>query len=241
MGSVYRVRPLNDNTLSELNESYLWFSKPSGFKDVEDSNIQLMIDENEIVQKAFSLILKEDGIAELKEKMKHIGICCFTKTLPTTERKERLPKGKNSICVEYDKEKLSDYFLNKEKLPDCFKEIIYSNKPIKVEKEDDYHFLYQKDENGELYKSIFEMQRNPQKRDEFMFFLLTRINEKFKQQEEIRIIWAGFRIKESEDMGYHINIPKECIKYIHIYPNTDPDFVDKIKKLGYDVKDYTGE
>lgn len=239
MGSVYRLRPLNDRTIEELKEPYLWFSKPSGFTgDVNDSNIRLMIDDNEIIKKAFSFVLNEDGINELNDRMEHIGVCCFTKTLPSNKTKDRFPNGKNSICIEYDKEKLSDYFLNKENMPDCFKEVIYHNEPITVESEDDYHFLYKTEANGLIYKSIYEMQRDPKKfMDELLFFLLTRISTKFKKQKELRIIWAGYRIKTNEEKGYHIGIPENCIKCIYIYPNTDDEFVDEIKKLGYDVKE----
>ncbi len=72
--------------------------------------------------------------------------------------------------------------------------------------------------------------------DKLLFFLLTRINERYSRQKECRIIWAGFRIKESEDKGYHINIPNNCIKYIYIYPDTPNDFKESIMSLGYEVK-----
>lgn len=37
--------------------------------------------------------------------MAHIGVCCFTKTLPSNKTKGKFPNGENSICIEYDKEK----------------------------------------------------------------------------------------------------------------------------------------
>lgn len=237
MGSIYRHRPHNENTLSELSEAYLWFSKPSAFKDVEDSNVQLMISKNEILQRAFSLVLNEYGLNELQQKLKHIGICCFTTQFPSINARKYFPKGKNSICIEYDKEKLANHFLNRIGMPDCFKEVIYSNEPIKIGNDGDYHILMRKDKDGEYYESILGMKFDYKRFfEKLLIFLLTRINERFINQKELRIIWAGFRIIESENLGYHVDIPKDCIKCIYIYPDTPIEFLEAVNILGYDVK-----
>ena len=40
MNNIYRVRPANEYTIDELKNSYLWFSRPKGFKgDIDDANI----------------------------------------------------------------------------------------------------------------------------------------------------------------------------------------------------------
>ena len=237
MSSIYRLRPYNENTISELLDAYLWFSKPSAYKDVEDSNVQLMIEENEILQKAISLVLNEQGLDEFQKMMKHIGICCFTTQIPSIKERKYFPHGKNSICIEYDQEKLSTFFLNTKSMPNCFKEVVYSNTPVKVENDGDYHILMRKDENGELFESILGMEYDSNRfMDKLLFFLLTRINERFKNQKEMRIIWAGFRIIKSDALGYHVNIPKDCIKCVHIYPDSPADFINAVNKLGYDVK-----
>lgn len=237
MSSIYRLRPYNENTINELKEPYLWFSKPSAYKDVEDSNVRLMIEGNEILQKAFSLLLNEQGIAELKKLMAHTGICCFTKDIPSAQDRFAFPNGRKSICIEYDNEKLAEYFLSVKGMPDCFKEVVYSDTPIKIETDGNYHILMRKDEDGDLYESILQVKYDPKHfMDKLLFFLLTRINERYCRQKEFRIIWAGFRIKESEDLGYHINIPKDCIKYIHLYLDTQDYFKKSIAELGYEVK-----
>ena len=237
MSSIYRLRPYNKKTIGELSDAYLWFSKPSAFKDVEDSNVQLMISKNDILKRAFSLVLNKDGLEELQQKLKHIGICCFTAELPSIKDRRYIPNGKRSICIEYDKEKLVSYFHNSIGMPDCFKEVMYSNEPIKIEKDGDYHILMHKDENGEYYESILGMKFEPKRFFEnLLFFLLTRINERYKNQKEWRIIWAGFRINENEDLGYHVNIPENCIKCVYIYPDAPADFVKALTSLGYNVK-----
>lgn len=237
MSSLYRLRPYNEHTISELRDPYLWFSKPSAYKDTEDSNVRLMIDDNEILHNALTLILNDHGIEELEKLMAHIGICCFTKDIPRAQDRFAFPNGKKSICIEYDREKIANYFLNVLGMPDCFKEVVYSNTPIKVETDGNYHILMRKDEDGDLYESILQMKYDPKHfMDKLLFFLLTRINERYSRQKECRIIWAGFRIKESEDKGYHINIPNNCIKYIYIYPDTPNDFKESIMSLGYEVK-----
>ena len=237
MSSIYRLRPYNENTLSELSDAYLWFSKPSAFKDVEDSNVQLMIAENEILQRAFSLVLNEDGLKELQQKLRHIGICCYTTEIPSIIDRKYFPNGKASICIEYDKEKLVSHFHNSIGMHDCLKEVIYSNEPVKIENNGDYHILMHKDDNGEYYESILGMKFEPNRFfEKLLFFLLTRINERYINQKELRIIWGGFRIIESKNLGYHVNIPRDCIKCIYIYPDTPTEFIKAIKNLGYDVK-----
>ena len=237
MSNVYRLRPCNDNTLSELSDAYLWFSKPSAFKDVEDSNVQLMISGNEILQRAFSLVLNEDGLKELQQKLKHVGICCFTTELPSINRRKFFPKGMRSICIEYDKDKLVNHFLYHIGMPNCFKKVIYSNVPVKIETSGDYHILIHKDENGEYYESILGLKFAPKQFiEKLLFFLLTRINERYINQKELRVIWAGARIFASEDVGYKVNIPKDCIKSVYIYRDTPIGFIKALNNLGYDVK-----
>ena len=236
MDCIYRFRPYNDNTRRELSDGYLWFSKPSAFKDVDDSNVRLMIESNAILQKAFSLALNAQGLEELKRLMAHIGICCFTKDIPTIKNRTYFPHGKTSICVEYDKEKISRHFLSLG-MPNCFKEVVYSNSPVKVEHDGAYHILTKKDDEGECYESILGMRYDTNRfMDKLLFFLLTRIKEKYKRQKELRIIWGGFRIVENEALGYSVNIPKDCIENIYVYPDSPSEFTKAVKELGYDIK-----
>lgn len=237
--SIYRLRPINEYTLDELNNHYLWFSKPSAFNDVEDANIALFIEKNKIVYDALSQIYNTEQIEELSNKMRHIGICCFTTDIPSSYEKEKFPKGHKSIVVEYNKHILADYFKNsKYVIPNCFKSVVYTDDPIMIETDDQYHYLYLSDENGSTYKSIKELKLHHRYEDNFIFFLLTRINTRFEIQKEQRIILSGHNIKEFIDdvKGYSIEIPLESIMNIHYYPGVNKRFLDSIKELGYDVK-----
>ncbi len=82
--SVYRLRPTNNKTIEEITQAYLWFSKPKGFKDCkQDSNIQAFFDNCDILKDALDGYLTKEEIKYLYSHMKHIGICCFTKDLPS--------------------------------------------------------------------------------------------------------------------------------------------------------------
>lgn len=234
---IYRLRPLNQFTLCELEEPYLWFSKPTAFKDDEDANIAMFIEKNDIVKKALSQVLSEDQIQELSDKMKHIGICCFTIDIPDNRNKERLPKGYKSLVIEFDNSSLSDYFLNsKYAIPECFRPVVYSDNAIKLKQDGVYQYLYDKGEWGECYKSIKELTIHPRYIDRFIFFLLTRLKDKFSIQKEERIILSGHNIKEFDDnlTGYKIPIPRECIRRIYFYDD-ETLYLEKVSDLGYET------
>lgn len=235
---IYRLRPVNEQTLDELSKPYLWFSKPTQFKDVEDANVAMFINKNEIVQEALSQVFTEEGIQELSSKMRHIGICCFTTCIPDKNHKNQFPKGYKSLVVEFDKKLLSDYFLSsKYAIANCFRPIIYSENALKLEQDGIYHYLYYKGDGIEEYKSIKELAIHPRYTDEFMFFLLTRLKDKFSIQKEERIILSGHNIKEFDEKvtGYKIPIPTKCIKCVHFYDD-DKSNIEKVRILGYQTK-----
>lgn len=104
--SIYRLRQINDNTINEITTPYLWFSKPSGFNDIQDSNIQAFFDNCDILREMIEKRMTEDGKAILYLYIKHIAVCCFTDFLPTKKQRRYFPNGRKSICVEYDKDLL---------------------------------------------------------------------------------------------------------------------------------------
>jgi hypothetical protein len=235
---IYRLRPLAESTLTELKEPYLWFSKPTAFKDVEDANISMFVEHNGIVKDALSQVFSENQIQELTDRMRHIGICCFTTHMPNREEKNQFPKGYRSMVIEFDKECLSEYFLNSQyAIANCFYPIKYTDNPIKVEQDGNYHYLYDKGDWGEHYKSIKELAIHPRYVDRFIFFLLTRLNERFSIQKEERIILSGHNIKEFDDnvAGYKIQIPRKCIRKIYFYDGDSP-YVEKVRNLGYETE-----
>lgn len=77
---IYRLRPVSDKTIEELTEPYLWFSRPTEYKDSDDANIIAFSEENTTVKELFEQIF---GNAEkLGEELSRLGMCCFTKCLP---------------------------------------------------------------------------------------------------------------------------------------------------------------
>lgn len=239
MEHIYRLRPCNDNTIDELSNSYLWFSKPGCFNDVEDANIGLYVENNEIILKALSQVYNEDGIEEIIKKMPHIGICCFTTKQPNNMVRANFPNGKFSICIQFDKNAVEDYFeKSRYAIAPCFKYVTYVKNPIIIVTDGQYHYLAEEDERGYLYKSIKDLLIHPRYIDKFFFYLLTRINNKYKAQEEARIILTGHNIKSFDNSvyGYKIPIPSSCIKSIIIYNDIPNEYVERLKCLT-NVKD----
>lgn len=231
MSSIYRIRPVNDYTIDELNNHYLWFSRRSGFKDHDDANIGAFLDNNEILRKAFERLFTPEGIQELRTKMDCIGICCFTEEKPSYKNKCHYPGGKDCICIEYDREKIESYFLNKYYLANCFNKVHYFDSPVIFKQDGDYHILTKKDEDGCLYESVRELTRTEKNLDYFIHLLLTRINSEHHFQHEMRIILAGPHIPSFDPnvTGYKIPIPENAISRIHLYKDTSRTFSDKLK------------
>lgn len=230
--SIYRLRQINDNTINEIATPYLWFSKPSGFKDTQDSNIQAFFNNCDILKRAIEEILTKDEIAKLYLYLKHIAICCFTDYLPTKNQRMHFPNGGKSICIEYDKNLLKNFFLNsKYALPDCFKSVGYFSDPTFFEKDGEYHIITRKNKDYTLSESVKSLLLNERSFDKFIWTLLTRIDKKFKNQKELRIVLAGRNIVDTDEniKGYKVSIPSETIKKIHIYESTDLNFIERLK------------
>lgn len=109
----YRLRPMNEMTIDELDNHYLWFSKRSGFNDKCDANIGAFIEDTPHIKRGLLLRYSKEDIDELIRQMDNLGICCFTKKLPSKKNLIKFPNGRKSICVEYNKKIIEDYFLNK--------------------------------------------------------------------------------------------------------------------------------
>lgn len=62
MDKIYRLRPTNDKTLEELAEPYLWFSRPTKYKDVEDANVVAFSENNETVGDLFDRVFGDAGV-----------------------------------------------------------------------------------------------------------------------------------------------------------------------------------
>lgn len=220
MKSIYRLRPSHCFTLEELENNYLWFSKPTEYKDTEDSNVIAFLEKNESINKCFNRVFRSaEYIASLAS---HNGICCFTASLPLQRKWSKFPKAHNGICIEYDKDCLDNYFLNKG-FGNAFKPIIYIDEPLTLN--------YTEEE-------ILEFSRDSKKMEKVFEKMFTRLNTRYKIQNEQRIIIGAHRVNDNIGKtcatGYEISIPNVSIKNIYITKSTDKEFVCKLRKL---VKD----
>lgn len=70
MDSIYRVRPANCYTIDELRKSYLWFSRPIGFKgDTNDANIGAFINDTNAIKRGFEYLFPDFPYSEFCELM----------------------------------------------------------------------------------------------------------------------------------------------------------------------------
>ena len=232
--SIYRLRSTDDNTIDELINSYLWFSKPAGFKDNQDSNIQAYFDNCDILDGALKESYSDEDRKLLIKKLRNIGICCFTDKLLTYSSRKRFPRGMKSICVEYNKNMLEHHFLYSQyALANCFKEVSYYTNPTMFSKDGDYHIVTQEDENGFWSEPVRLLINDPKKMDKLLWMMFTRIDKRFQAQREWRIVLAGRNIPSFDDniLGYKVPIPEDAITAIHTYPNTPQEFIERIKQI----------
>ena len=244
MGSnvTYRVRPLNKNTLDELTNSYLWFSRPSAFKgDSKDGNIGAFVTDTPAIKKGFLLMWPDFPFEEWYRKMDHTGICCFTTQIPTSDEMSHFPRCKNGkgICIEYDKLKLTNYFARESSVilrPEFFK-VIYNENPTKLDSCDKWSILWEDcGEKGEKrYRTIPEIfsYSHPRDKDEFIYKLLTRLNSRFKNQKEERLIIGSPLAPSHEEQiqGYKVPIPNDAINHIFVYPKVGDIFKRALQNI----------
>lgn len=236
MDNIYRIRPANNFTIDELRNSYLWFSRPIGFKgDTNDANISAFIDNTDAIKRGIEYSLPNFPYKSFCEQMSHTGICCFTYEFPDNNRVRKFPKCSNGncICIEYDKHKLEDFFLNHKSTPiyPCFIPVVYADNPTKLQTDGEWSILWSKDKDGEFYKTIPGiLHEHPRELDTFIRMLLTRISSKFKAQKEERIILGGYNIPSHDNnlLGYRIPIPEDTIKNVIVYPTVHKSYVDEL-------------
>lgn len=236
---IFRVRYCDENTIDELTNSYLWFSRPLNFKgDTKDANIGVFVTDTDAIKRGLMYVDPNFDFDKWYNSMSFTGICCFTKYLPSLKELRHFPKCTkgNAICIEYNKNSLQDFLVNKSKhsIYPCFNEVVYSPNPTKIEMCDEWSILWEKDENGCLYKTIPSiLNEHPREFDKFIRILLTRIDLKFEKQSEERIILGGTNIPPHDDKtrGYKITIPSNCISKVYIYPKVSVEYIEKLYKI----------
>ena len=233
-GFRYRLRPMNNYTLDELTNNYLWFSLRSGFKDINDANVGAFMKDTPQILRGLKLIYTPEGVKEFVRLMDNTGICCFTKIFPKKEDLSNFPKGEKSLCIEYDKKMIEEYLINSQyAITDPFEDIVYCKQPTKMKTDGDFHILTYKDDNGCMYESIYTIFRDPKRIDYLLHLLLTRLSVKFCKQYESRIIIGGRNQKflEKGAYGYKVPIPNECIHKVYLYKKSNDDFMSAL----YDI------
>lgn len=236
---IYRVRPINEFTLDELKNSYLWFSRPCGFSgDFYDSNIRAFVEDTQAIKNGIELVNPKFPFEEWYNGISKIGICCFTRKHPQKSLLKRFPKCYNgsAICLEYNKRELISFFENHPTHPlhPCFHKVSYARNPTRLEMCGDWSVLWDIHNGYKEFRPLASiLYSHPREFDKFIFKLLTRINSKFKKQHEERIIIGGCNIPDlSPDiLGYKIKIPESLINRIYIYPNVSSKFRNELMKI----------
>lgn len=231
MNKVFRLRPSNDKTIEEIKEGYIWLSRPIGFNDVNDSNILSFVKLNESINDAFIRVFRD--IPRMANDASKNGICCFTKILPKLKFWKKFPSGKEGIFIGYNRDLIEKHFLRVYGIGDCFKKVEYLTEPLILETSSGYDVLWEKEENGSTFKSIKDFERDSKQMDLLFLKMFTRINFKYKYQDELRIILGGRNVLNMDEglKGYKIGIPKESIVKIYIQPSTPSRFLEKMKSV----------
>ena len=232
--SIYRLRPACEYSFDELKNHYLWFSRPSEFKDINDANIVSFVLNNESIKDSFERIFKDyNNVAKLAS---YTGICCFTETLPTTSKWKNFPGAKDGIAIEYDRNIIEQFFINEFNIGDCFKKIEYLKEPVIFDSYSKYDIVWETTKDGTFYESLRAIEKDPKKMDKLFLMMFTRLNQNYKKQNESRIILGGANIPDKREgiRGYKITIPKEAIKKVHFHPKTPENIIN-------DLKDFIGE
>ena len=237
MNKIYRLRPVKKETIEELKDHYLWFSRPTEFKDAEDSNIFSFINNNESIKESFKRIYRE--YEKIENLSKLIGICCFTKTLPKLNIWKIFPNGHCGIFIEYDKGIIEQHLIKTIGLGDCFKNVEYLSNPTLFNSYSKHDILWKQDEDGEYYKSLREIEKDTKLLDELFLKMFTRINDKFYRQNEARIILGGENIPDTNEniKGYKVKIPEKSILNIYINSNTSKEFIKSLSALDIKIKE----
>ncbi len=233
MEKIYRVRPIDDNTLSELTTPYLWFSKPKYFEDENDANIRAFVNNDNLVANALRRKYDEKELDELIDQMQDIGICCFTDSLPDKNSLNIFLRGINGICVEYNKEVLEDWFRQgiPYYIPCGFMGVEYFSNGAEIEKCDDYHYLKKRGDDYCVYCSITHLDKR--EFNNFMFKVLLNKSTEYENEREQRLILGpmNFEYLDKRGKGYRIEIPQEAICAVHVYNEDDRAFLGNLDEV----------
>ncbi len=240
--SLYRLREASETTISELETPHLYFSTPDAYKDVNDANILGFIESDESVHKVFDQFLNDKGIAHLVERLRSIGICCFTTEIPKGKAKSNFLNWRKPICIEYDSAVVENIFTNNTDgiIPFHVGPISYHKEPLIFDKEDNssWHILWEENDSVVVYKSLKSINIFNKEFDELIKKMFTRLSQKYSYQKEIRFISRPLTQIGNNVKGYRLNIPEQAIKKVLIDKSigSDDEFVKKISTIPH-IKD----
>lgn len=132
---VFRFRPPNENTISELENGYIWFSDRNSLNDSLDSNPEFVkISTNPEEQKLLyrtisksildektkryldknmsSKILQEFAQTKVEPFVNSFGIACFTMYPMNEELWEIYAENNSGLCLQFDISKDNTFFHN---------------------------------------------------------------------------------------------------------------------------------
>lgn len=240
--SLFRLREATDLTISELANPHLYFSTPNAYKDKNDANIWGFIEEDINVYELFNKFLNDEGIKHLTERLRTIGICCFTIAIPTGEAKKKFLNWHKPICIEYDPIIVEDAFAKNTNgiKPFHVGTISYHNEPLIFEKDKNssWHILWEESEFGIIYKSLNSINMANREFDDLIRKMFTRLSHRYSYQNEVRFISRPLPEINNEVKGFRLDIPASAIKkvFVHASISMDSEFVTKLNTIPH-IKD----
>lgn len=210
---VFRFRPPNENTISELKNGYVWFSDRDSLNDEMDSNPEFVKissdpDEQKLLYNTIlnsisdertkhyfnesinPKALQEFAQTKVVEFVNSFGIACFTMYPMNEELWEIYAKDNSGLCMQFDISIDPTFFHNV--LP--------------------IHYVLQ----------IFEREYNPISEPNHIIDLFYKKTEKWSYEKELRLL---------KDQIGRVSFKREALKSIIIGDQAEKDFIDQIIEI----------
>jgi len=211
--NVFRFRPPNENTISELENGYIWFSDRNSLNDELDSNPEFVKlskkpDEQKLLYNTIAdsildvrtkkffdenmnpKILQEFAQTKVEPFVNSFGIACFTMYPMNEELWEIYAKNNSGLCMQFDISKDMDFFHNV--LP--------------------IHYV----------PEIFEREYNPISEPNHIIDLFYKKTEKWSYEKELRLL---------KDRTGRVSFKKETLKSIIVGDKAEKDFIEQIIQI----------
>ncbi|MDY7396606.1 DUF2971 domain-containing protein [Aureibaculum sp. 2210JD6-5] len=210
---VFRFRPPNENTISELENGYIWFSDRNSLNDELDSNpefvkISTNLDEQKLLYSTISnsildertkryfdenmssKILQEFAQTKVEPFVNSFGIACFTMYPMNEQLWEIYAKNNRGLCLQFDTSKDTTFFHNV--LP------IY------------------------YVSQIIELEYNPISEPDHIIDLFYKKTEKWSYEKELRLLKGS--------MG-RVPFNRGTLESIIVGDQAEKDFVEQIIEI----------